>query len=222
MGTTNAAKFIVVEGIDGAGKSTFVSKLKNELEKYYKVEQLYEPTRYTDAGRKIRELIAEDLSGEQNRENENSIQEQLIKLFYIDRQWHVKHKIRPLLKKGICVILDRYYFSTAAYQAKDEKILIDILNSYASKSFLQPDFIFYLDIPIDIALDRIKQRNKNLDFFENKNNLDKISKMYKKTFDIIGNKISVITLDATQTSQKILETAMKNKFLKEYILKGSP
>lgn len=79
------------------------------------------------------------------------------------------------------ILQDRYYFSTAAYQGISEKNVKEILYYFYYK-FPPPKVVFFLDIEISLALERIKKRNQTFeiysDMFEKENELSRIRKNY--------------------------------------------
>ncbi|MGC3969778.1 MAG: dTMP kinase [Pirellulales bacterium] len=136
---------IVVEGIDGAGKSTQVRRLADALSAAgYDVVADREPT---DGpwGRKLRESA---VSGRMSLAEE-------LHAFLEDRREHVRDVITPALQRGAIVVLDRYYFSTMAYQgirgADVEQIRRDN-EVFAPK----PDLVLLVDFDPQIALQRIE------------------------------------------------------------------
>ena len=160
--------FIVLDGMDGSGKSEMVKLLHNYIfskSKSYRILTTREPTsgRY---GKEIRQILASDKDPKENAEK-------LLGLFIKDRQEHVNDSIIPFLKKSNgdvnIVLCDRYYYSTIAFQAVqglDMKMLIE-----KNKKFLKPDIAFIMDLKPKIALERIKKRKKekfeNIDFMRN-------------------------------------------------------
>ncbi len=99
---------IVFEGVDGAGKSTQARLLYERLTKaQFEAELSKEPTEGT-WGKKLRKLIEEG-RGDVGPQEE-------LEWFIKDRFQHVKEIIKPGLEKNKIIILDRYYFSTIAYQ----------------------------------------------------------------------------------------------------------
>ncbi|WP_455364109.1 dTMP kinase [[Eubacterium] cellulosolvens] len=156
--------FIVIEGVDGSGKSLHSRLLHQELiRRGEHVTLTAEPSR-GEVGEFIKYLIRE-------RKKSQPIVETL--LFTADRLEHLESEIEPSLKDGFIVVCDRYYYSTFAYQGAQG---VDIdwiikLNSFARK----PDLAFYLDIPPDIALQRIK---KERTFFEMNLLLKKVRTYY--------------------------------------------
>jgi len=143
--------FIVVEGIDGCGKSTVASLLAAEIGKKRPVFHTFEPGHVRDG--LYRELIME------NVDNPFVV----AALFAIDRAEHVKKMIKPALAKGEWVVCERYADSTLAYQGYGmglDKELINRMNEEAIDG-LWPDKIFYLDIEPHLALARLQNKEKD-------------------------------------------------------------
>ncbi|MGB9598359.1 MAG: dTMP kinase [Minisyncoccales bacterium] len=170
-------KFIVFEGIDGAGKSTQSQLLYRFLkEKRIKVFLTAEPTR-GPVGQLIRFFL-------KKKKRVNRLALQL--LFTADRADHLEKVILPLLKKGFWVISDRYFFSTISYgllEIKDFSWLHQL-----NKKFPLPDLTFFIDLPEKEALKRIKKERKNLSLFEKEKFLKKTRRNYlylKKRFERI-------------------------------------
>jgi len=132
--------FITFEGIDGAGKSTQVMKLKRQLlEQGREVMTLREPGG-TPVAEQVRELLLE------TRHDITPVGELL--LFSASRAELVQKVILPALEQGTDVILDRFFDSTTAYQGYGRGLDLGILaeiNRIASCG-LMPDITFYLDL----------------------------------------------------------------------------
>ena len=148
-------KFIVIEGIDGSGKTTQIKELEQWLNKTNfipKNNQLVitrEPGG-TELGRSIRSLLLDTSKGK----SPDSITELL--LYAADRAQHVNEIIRPSLNKGDWVISDRFSGSTLAYQGYGRKLdinLIKDLETIATQG-ISPDITFFLDIPVDESIKR--------------------------------------------------------------------
>jgi len=142
--------FIVVEGIDGCGKSTVASLLAAEIGKKRPVFHTFEPGHVRDG--LYRQLIME------NVDNPFVV----AALFTIDRAEHVKKMIKPALAKGEWVVCERYADSTLAYQGYGmglDKELINRMNEEAIDG-LWPDKIFSLDIEPHLALARLQNKEK--------------------------------------------------------------
>ncbi len=152
---------ITFEGIDGSGKSTQVKKLKKHLrEKGREVLSLREPGG-TDIAEKIRELLLE------NKNDITPVGELL--LFSASRAELVQHVIKPSLKNGYVVILDRFYDSTTAYQGYGRGLDLEMLQQInAICSFgLKPDITFFLDLsPEDALIRKFSEKSLPLAFEE--------------------------------------------------------
>ena len=144
--------FIVIDGPDGVGKSTQVKMLANHMREKYKraVVELSEPTKESDAGIAIRESI----------ENKRRLEPIIEATFFIeDRRYDVQKRILPALKKNKTVVLDRYYFSTIAYQSA-LGIPPEELYEMQMNFIIEPDLVFILHCPIDTAKKRINERGE--------------------------------------------------------------
>ena len=148
-------KFIVIEGIDGSGKTTQINELSkwlNETDLIPENNQLVitrEPGG-THIGQSIRSLLL-DTSIEKSPD---SITELL--LYAADRAQHVNEIIRPALKKGDWVISDRFCGSTLAYQGYGRKLDIKLIKDLETISTqgLIPDITFLLDISVEESIRR--------------------------------------------------------------------
>ncbi|MBK6586201.1 MAG: dTMP kinase [Coprothermobacter sp.] len=143
--------FIVVEGIDGCGKSTVASLLAAEIGKKRPVFHTFEPGHVRDG--LYRELIME------NVDNPFVV----AALFTIDRAEHVKKMIKPALAKGEWVVCERYADSTLAYQGYGMGLDKDLINRMNEEAIdgLWPDKIFYLDIEPHLAFARLQNKEKD-------------------------------------------------------------
>ncbi|QPK94770.1 dTMP kinase [Actinomyces sp. zg-332] len=131
--------FIVIEGGDGAGKTTQAELLKNWLTKQGRDVVLTREPGGTQLGAQIREII---LHGEYINPKTEAL------LYAADRAHHVNTKIRPALENGQIVISDRYIDSSIAYQGYGRNLrerVIEDLNVWATDN-LKPDLVIVLDI----------------------------------------------------------------------------
>lgn len=166
--------FIVFEGIDGAGKSTQARLLYSYCKEITRAALLQEPTssRY---GKRLRDMLQGRVAG---------TRQELLDLFMQDRAYDVGHNIQPLLRKGYVVILDRYFYSTAAYQAGDDVKPSAIVRMNIVKGFPVPDRVYYIDIEPSIALERIHARSgDNKEIFEKLHVLETIRNNYLSIAD---------------------------------------
>lgn len=159
---------ITFEGIDGSGKSTQISLLKEHiLESGKRVEVLREP-----GGTDISELIRGMLL---NPEIEIDPVTELL-LFSSARSQLIAEKVKPLLEEGSVVILDRFYDSTTAYQGYGRKSLpldqVHQINRIASHG-IAPDITFYLRLSLEESFERTAHMQKDrmeqsgIEFYEN-------------------------------------------------------
>ncbi len=143
---------ITIEGIDGAGKTTIAIKLYEYLKKEKGEVYLFREPGSTEVGEKIREILLMYDVGD--------ITELL--LFESARAELTERLLLPLLKKGKIVILDRFCDSTTAYQGYGRGIdieMIERINMFASRG-IKPDLTILLDISPDVALERLKAKDR--------------------------------------------------------------
>jgi dTMP kinase len=159
--------FIVLEGIDGTGKSTQTRRLGEWfISQGREVVLSREPT---DGpwGRKLRESAA---TGRLSPQDE-------LQYFLNDRRQHVEEKIAPALAAGKVVILDRYYFSTMAYQGArgfDPAEIRRMNEAFAPA----PDLLLILDLDVDSAHDRIGHRGDSTNEFEKHESLTRCREIF--------------------------------------------
>ena len=180
--------FIVVDGIDGSGKSEVVKLLHNYLfskDKKYRILTTREPT-HGAFGSRIREKL-------RNEENPEESSKELMELFIKDREDHLKNTINPFLDNSSShgvniVICDRYYYSTIAFQGaqgldRDELIKMN-------DGFRKPDIAFILDVEPSIALERIEHRAKEK--FEKLEFMKKIRENFLGIPEMLEDNIKII------------------------------
>lgn len=164
--------FIVIEGIDGTGKSTQATRLAEWFrEQGREVVHSREPT---DGpwGKKLRESAA---TGRLSPADE-------LEYFLNDRRQHVEEVIAPSLAAGKVVILDRYYFSTMAYQGARGFDPVEIRRR--NEAFAPvPDRLLILDLEIDSALGRIGARGDTANEFEKRENLERCREIFLSLTD---------------------------------------
>ena len=187
--------FIVVDGMDGSGKSEIVKLLHNYLfskNKKYRILTTREPTNGT-YGKKIRKILVEEKDPIANAGH-------LLELFTKDREEHLKNVILPFLEKSNehelnIVLCDRYYYSTIAFQSTQGLDLKKIIEK--NKHFKKPDIAFILDVKPEIALERIRHREKEK--FEKIGFMKKLRKNFLKLPSYLKDNIKVI--DASNHGQ---------------------
>ena len=164
--------FVVLEGIDGTGKSTLARALRDEIEALG-IECLLsgEPTD-GPYGKKIRALA---VSGRENVSAEDELG-----LFIADRKQHLRERVMPMLSRGGAAILDRYYYSSIAYQGArglDPNKIEALHREFAP----EPDLLVILELGVPEALDRIKlSRGGAPDLFEKEEYLREVSRIFSQ------------------------------------------
>lgn len=185
---------IVLEGIDGTGKSSQAAHLKKWFEDCgHKVVASREPT---DGpwGKKLRESA---MLGRMTAEEE-------LDYFLKDRKQHVDELIEPSLAAGKIVILDRYYFSTMAYQGARGFDPLEIRRR--NEEFApQPDLLVILDLPVEDAHQRIGVRGDATNEFEKREALQTC----REIFLSLRNEPFAVVIDShascDEVAQKITE-----------------
>jgi dTMP kinase len=161
-------KLIVLEGIDGSGKSTQAKTLQRKLRaRGLKAVLFREPTR-GKWGRLIREKAgqADSLTPEEE-----------LDLFVRDRREDVDKNLAPALADGKIVVLDRYYFSTIAYQGA-KGIDPGRIRRMNERFAPRPDIVFIIDVDPALGLSRIGGRKRREELFEREDYLVKVREIF--------------------------------------------
>lgn len=153
-----AGKFITLEGIDGAGKSSHLDFIAGCIDKLGHAVHITREPGGTPLGEKLRALLL----------NEKMHGDTEVLLMFASRREQLLETIDPLLKRGTWVLCDRYTDSTYAYQCGGRGLPEDrvaILENWVHGN-LQPDLTFLFDAPIDVARDRLTKSTADPDKFE--------------------------------------------------------
>jgi dTMP kinase len=184
---------IDLEGIDGCGKSTQSKFLMEKFEENNEKSIILKEPTSGKYGKKLWEM----LSGKRE-----ATTEQILDLFVMDRKEHVDDKINPALKEGKIVLMDRYYYSTMAYQAAAG---IDVNRIRKDNEFApKPDIVLIFDLPADLAMKRVKGHSV-ADVFEKEEHLEKVRAAYLNLRDDPLVRI----IDSTRTPEEIFEEVWK-------------
>jgi dTMP kinase len=165
------ALFIVFEGIDGSGKTVQAKMLAARLHECGIPCVLTAEPSGGPIGRQIRSLTSRLEPEEEARQ------------FTADRKDHVERVIVPALAQGRTVICDRYVYSSVAYQGA-RGVDIALILKENSKFAIRADVTFLLEIPVDIALARIRaNRSPDLSPFEKREDLHTVAALYRDLQD---------------------------------------
>jgi dTMP kinase len=155
---TTRGKFITLEGIDGAGKSSHVGSLAERIRgSGHEVTTTREPGG-TPFGQKLRELVL--------YQRTDAMPEALV--MFADRSAHIADVIEPALAAGTWIVCDRFTDSTYAYQCGGRGISRELVRALERivHPELQPDATFLFDLDPSIAYERQRAQSREPDKFE--------------------------------------------------------
>ena len=202
-------KFITLEGIEGSGKSTSLKDISHTLDQKSIDYIVTKEPGSGSLGKDLRSLLL-------NNDNKISGQVELL-LMMADRKNHLESLVIPNLNNGNWVISDRYLDSTYAYQGGGREMdfaLIDELSN--SLNLPAPDLTILFDLPVEIALERAKQR-ANLDRFE-KEPIDfhnRIRNVYKSRAMEDPKRIKIVDSSVSFQEVKDQVVCIVSQFLNE-------
>jgi len=208
----SVGQFIVVEGIEGAGKSSAIAIIEQQLTKanipYIKTR---EPGG-TPLAEKLRDLV------KSVEHQETVTQETELLLMYASRSQLVENRIKPALKEGKWVVADRHDLSSQAYQGGGRNFPSDVMKTIANitlKGF-KPDLTVLLDISPEQGLARANARGaldrielEKIDFFHNVRN---------KYLALAKEDKRILVVDASQTMDKVHQDIEKliSQFIEQH------
>ena len=187
----NTAKFIVIEGTDGSGKSTQISLLENKI-KEAKIP-LYSTREPTDRpiGKLIRKILAHEI------EVSHDV---LAGLYLSDRLDHLTNNengILNILQEGTSVLSDRYYLSSLAYNSLDSPMEWVYTLNERCMNLRRPDLTIFLDLEVEESLRRIQTGRNSIDLFEKEDILTQIKKNYTKAIEMLKPDENIVIMDAS-------------------------
>ena len=204
-------KFIVLEGIDGAGTTSQVMRLANYLFDKDKANVpilTREPTLLTEHGKEIRRRLKGNLLPGEEVIHDGDY---WANLYVTDRQWHSENVIVPNVNQGLIVISDRHKLSTLAYQSAQGADMEKLIEMH--KGLYKPDLTLFLDVSIDQAFNRMGNRNDEIEYFEKKDFLTKVVEQYHHAISLVGKEQNTVIIDGNlgidDVQEKIKEIVYK-------------
>jgi dTMP kinase len=162
--TPRRGLLIVLEGIDGSGKTTQARRLLGRLRYRGRKAVFFREPTLGKWGRAIKRMAARA---------DSLTPEEELDLFVKDRRENVARNLEPALAAGKVVVLDRYYFSTIAYQGAkgiDARRIRRMNEAFA----VRPDLVIVLDVDAGAGLARIRGRKTRDELFEREDYLARV------------------------------------------------
>ncbi len=184
--------FLVIEGLDGSGKTTQATLLAEKFHKTYNVLLTAEPSRG-----KIGSFIRESCL----YENERLPTEAEALMFAADRIEHMYSEVKPALDEGKLVICDRYIYSSLAYQG-NSGLSLDWIKTINARA-LQPDICIFLDVPPEKVIERLQRKKSVMETLETQQKVREVYMRYVEKGELVrvdGDK------DKTQVAEDLYKT----------------
>ena len=209
MSSSNNAKFITFEGIDGCGKSTQARLLLEYMNKSGVETILVREPGGTNISESIREILLHSSSGQMGDRTESL-------LMTASRAQLTQEVIIPNMEQGKFVIADRYSDSTLAYQGGGRNLDIEWLielNNYATFTLL-PDITFFVDIRSEETLRRL-DNNKDRIEGEGIEFQARVRKTYHKLAERFNDRYVILDGygEINDIHQKVLNEMIRRKFI---------
>lgn len=191
--------FIVIEGLDGSGKTTQIDMLRDRLQGmgeacYVTAEPTELPT-----GKFIRSILQHEIKADPKT---------VAALYAADRIEHLYHPTEGLLHKlaeGYHVISSRYYFSSLAYQSEfADPGWVASLNMLAKRT-LPADITIFLDLEPEVSMQRIEARGAATELFETTEKLAHVRESFHLAFEHFGEGENIHLIDASTDPVSISE-----------------
>ncbi|MDV6251706.1 dTMP kinase [Vibrio sp. EA2] len=192
------ANFIVIEGLEGAGKSTAIQTVLETLKSagIHDIVNTREPGG-TPLAEKMRALVKEEHEGEELKDMTELL------LLYAARVQLVENVIKPALAKGQWVVGDRHDMSSQAYQGGGRQIDASLMKNLRNTTLgdFKPALTLYMDIDPRIGLERARGRGE-LDRIE-KMDISFFERTRERYLEIANNDPSVVVINAEQSIEKV-------------------
>lgn len=185
--------FVVFEGLDGAGTTTQMQLLAEYCDKFdHPCRPTFEPTD-KPIGRLVRSVLQKQLV---------TTPLALAMLYAADREDHLYNPVYGLvhdLEKGKLVISDRYLYSSLAYQGVE----CDFSKIASLNEFPAPEYVFFIDTPVQECLRRISGRGNETELFEKQEFLERVKENYERIFSSLSPDVHLIRIDGLLGKEEI-------------------
>ncbi|MFI4914293.1 MAG: dTMP kinase [Steroidobacterales bacterium] len=203
MRTGAVGRFITLEGIEGAGKSTIARELATELTRRGLSLQLTREPGGTPLAEQLRALLLAHAAEAVTPAAE-------LLLMFAARSLHVENLIRPALARGVWVICDRFTDATRAYQGAGRGMDAALIESLAIAVHgnLQPERTLLLDVSVDVGLARARARSTHADRFEEETRafFERVRRRYLALAALEPRRFRVI--DASVAPSQVLDQSL--------------
>ncbi|MFT7121308.1 MAG: dTMP kinase [Neolewinella sp.] len=183
--------FIVIEGLDGSGKTTQIDMLRDRLQGQGEACHLTAEPTELPTGKLIRSILQHEFKADPKT---------VAALYAADRIEHIFNEEEGMLKQladGYHVISSRYYFSSLAYQSEfAEPGWIASLNMLAKRT-LPADITIFLDLEPEVSMQRIESRGEETELFETKEKLTHVRESFQLAFQHFGEGENIHIVDAS-------------------------
>lgn len=207
----NKARFIVIEGLDGAGSTTQAGLLKGWFtSRNLRAQLTWEPTD-GPVGSLLRLVLAGRVVN-LPREGAASPPDEavLALLFAADRLDHLDNIVLPCLDQGIHVVSDRYYLSSYAYQTIDQGLDLGWVRQVNARC-RRPDLTVYLDVKPAECQRRMAAQGRHLELYEELPKLEQVYRNYLHIMDALSQEgESIRMVDGEKPVQEIASIISKS------------
>ena len=194
-------RFITLEGVDGAGKSTHIPWIAEQLRQSGREVVVTREPGGTPLAEKLRALVL--------AEPMDPLPETL--LMFAARADHVQHVIQPALSRGAWVVCDRFTDATAAYQGGGKGVSVDLIRrlSQATHPGLMPDQTLVFDCPYEVSRSRLGASGRALDRFEaeQRDFFERVRKAYQDLAKAEPGRVRII--DGSEVEVKVKDEVKK-------------
>lgn len=208
MAAGQQGQFIVFEGLDGSGTSTQAELLQGWLERHGQPAHRTAEPSSGPFGLLLRAALAGRIGSAGPDGRFRPLPEDVLALaFAADRLDHLDHEVLPRLASGVTVISERYYLSSLAYQS--EQLGLDWVRALNRRA-RRPDLTLFLDVPVEVCLERIRQRGRRTELFEDGATLRRVRAGYLRAIALLAAEGErIVTLDGNRPPEAVLADVLR-------------